>query len=63
MPNGLADRLTKYLTDAHSIELHALVRLRQAPELAGDPQLADAFREPLPWSPRRSNSGSACTSP
>ena len=39
----LAEQLTKYLTDAHSIEQQALAQMRVAPELAGDPQLAEAF--------------------
>ncbi len=38
------EQLTKYLTDAHSIEEQALAQLRTAPEIAGDPQLAEAFR-------------------
>jgi ferritin-like metal-binding protein YciE len=40
---ALAEQLTKYLTDAHSIEQQALAQMRVAPELAGDPQLAEAF--------------------
>jgi ferritin-like metal-binding protein YciE len=43
----LDDQLTTYLTDAHSIEVQALAQLRKAPELAGDPRLAEAFREHL----------------
>jgi ferritin-like metal-binding protein YciE len=39
------DQLVKYLTDAHSIEEQALPQLRAAPDMAGDPQLADAFRK------------------
>ncbi len=39
----LSEQLTKYLTDAHAIEQQALAQMRVAPELAGDPQLADAF--------------------
>jgi hypothetical protein len=30
------DQLTKYLTDAHSIEEQALAQLRTAPDIAGD---------------------------
>jgi ferritin-like metal-binding protein YciE len=41
------DQLTKYLTDAHSIEVQALAQLRKAPELAGAPELAQAFRSHL----------------
>jgi ferritin-like metal-binding protein YciE len=37
----------KYLTDAHSIEEQALAQMRAAPDLAGDPQLAEAFRAHL----------------
>ena len=38
------EQLTKYLTDAHSIEEQALAQLRTAPDLAGDPQLAAHYR-------------------
>jgi ferritin-like metal-binding protein YciE len=38
------EQLTKYLADAHSIEEQALAQLRSAPDIAGDPQLAEAFR-------------------
>ena len=38
------DQLTKYLTDVHSIEVQALAQLERAPEIAGDPALAEAFR-------------------
>ena len=41
------EQLTKYLTDAHSIEEQALAQLRDAPDLAGDPELSRAFREHL----------------
>ena len=40
----IQEQLTKYLTDAHSIEEQALAQLRSAPDLAGDPELAAAFR-------------------
>ncbi len=43
MPNELDDQLTKYLTDAHSIEEQALAQLRAAPELAGDQVIAAAY--------------------
>ncbi|MEX1140992.1 MAG: DUF892 family protein [Thermoleophilaceae bacterium] len=43
MPETLDQQLTKYLTDAHSIEVQALQQLRTAPKLAGDEQLASAF--------------------
>ena len=42
--NGVAEQLVKYLTDAHSIEEQALQQLRGAPDAAGDPELAEAFR-------------------
>ena len=41
------EQLTKYLTDAHSIEEQALAQLRTAPDLAGDPEIARVFREHL----------------
>jgi ferritin-like metal-binding protein YciE len=41
------EQLTKYLTDAHSIEEQALQQLEYAPRLAGTPDLAAAFREHL----------------
>jgi ferritin-like metal-binding protein YciE len=41
------EQLTKYLTDAHSIEEQALAQLRTAPELARDPELAAGYREHL----------------
>ena len=45
----MADRdidtqLTKYLTDAHSIEEQALAQLERAPDMAGAFELADALR-------------------
>jgi ferritin-like metal-binding protein YciE len=48
MPSSTRDeQLDKYLADAHSIEEQALAQLRTAPEIAGDPQLADAFARHL----------------
>src|ERR671936_2329390 len=47
MPEDIQEQLTKYLTDAHSIEVQALAQLRTAPDLAGDPELASNFREHL----------------
>ena len=41
------DQLTKYLTDAHSIEEQALAQLRTAPNIAGDPELSRGYREHL----------------
>ena len=47
MARDLDEQLTKYLTDAHSIEVQALAQLRTAPRIAGAPELADAFRAHL----------------
>jgi len=44
MTRAIDEQLTKYLTDAHAIEVQALTQMRAAPDLAGDPQLAEAFR-------------------
>src|SRR5205085_8956926 len=44
MARDIQEQLTKYLTDAHSIEEQALAQLRTAPDIAGDPQIASAFR-------------------
>jgi ferritin-like metal-binding protein YciE len=43
----LDEQLTAYLADAHSIEEQALQQLRQAPDAAGDPELAGIFRHHL----------------
>ena len=45
--SSLQEQLTKYLTDAHSIEEQALAQLEVAPRLAGDPELAGIFQEHL----------------
>jgi ferritin-like metal-binding protein YciE len=45
--SDIRTQLTKYLTDAHSIEEQALAQLRTAPGLAGDPELARAYEEHL----------------
>jgi ferritin-like metal-binding protein YciE len=37
------EQLTKYLTDAHAIEVQALEQMKRAPSLAGDPDLAEIF--------------------
>jgi ferritin-like metal-binding protein YciE len=47
VPEDIQEQLTKYLTDAHSIEEQALAQLRTAPDLAGDAELASNFREHL----------------
>jgi ferritin-like metal-binding protein YciE len=46
MPS-LDEQLDAYLSDAHAIEEQALPQMRAAPDLAGDPELAAAFREHL----------------
>jgi ferritin-like metal-binding protein YciE len=43
----LSEQLTKYLEDAHSIEVQALAQLRTAPNIAGDPELSAIYREHL----------------
>ena len=47
MAETLGEQLTKYLTDAHSIEEQALAQLRTAPDIAGHPDLSAAYREHL----------------
>ncbi len=44
---SLDEQLTIYLSDAHAIEEQALPQMRAAPDMAGDEQLAAAFREHL----------------
>jgi ferritin-like metal-binding protein YciE len=44
-PNDLRTQLIKYLTDAHSIERQALVQMKAAPGMAGDPEMAAAFEQ------------------
>ena len=41
------EQLTKYLTDAHSIEEQALVQMKLAPKIAGTPELSAIFEEHL----------------
>jgi len=43
MPTTVEEQLAIYLTNAHSIELQALVQVERAKEMAGDPELAAAF--------------------
>ncbi len=43
----LQEQLTKHLTDVHSIEEQALQQMLVAPRMAGDAELARAFREHL----------------
>ena len=42
--SSLEDQITKYLTDAHSIEEQALVQMERAAGMAGDPDLAGSSR-------------------
>jgi ferritin-like metal-binding protein YciE len=44
---SIEEQLTKYLTDVHSIEVQALAQLERAPGIAGDEELAAAFRDHL----------------
>lgn len=44
---AIEEQLVKYLTDAHSIEVQALAQMRSAPDMAGAPELAEAFRRHL----------------
>jgi ferritin-like metal-binding protein YciE len=46
-PENLQEQLTKYLTDAHSIEEQALAQVKVAPRLAGDEEIAAAFSQHL----------------
>jgi ferritin-like metal-binding protein YciE len=43
----IEEQLTDYLADVHSIEVQALAQMKAAPKLAGEGQLAAAFREHL----------------
>jgi ferritin-like metal-binding protein YciE len=45
MTNDMQEQLTKYLTDAHAIEVQALQQLKAAPGIAGQPELAQALRD------------------
>ena len=47
MARDIDHQLTRYLTDAHSIEVQALAQLQTAPAIAGAPELAQAFRSHL----------------
>jgi len=46
-PDDLREQLRKYLADAHAIEAQAIQLLEQAPESAGDPELARAYAKHL----------------
>jgi ferritin-like metal-binding protein YciE len=45
MTTEMQDQLTKYLTDAHAVEAQALQQLKSAPDIAGEPELAQALRD------------------
>jgi ferritin-like metal-binding protein YciE len=42
---SIEEQLAIYLTDAHAIELQALVQVKRAPKIAGDPEIAAAFEK------------------
>jgi ferritin-like metal-binding protein YciE len=41
------EQLNKYLTDVHAIEKQALIQMKAAPKIAGDPAIESAFAEHL----------------
>ncbi len=43
----IEEQLGIYLTDVHAIEFQALVQLKRAPKMAGDPEIAAAFEKHL----------------
>jgi ferritin-like metal-binding protein YciE len=43
----IQEQLTKYLTDAHSIEEQAIQMLERAPDMVGDSSLGHLFLEHL----------------
>jgi ferritin-like metal-binding protein YciE len=45
--HSIDEQVVKYLTDVHAIEEQALAQMKAAPDLAGDPQIAEAFRAHL----------------
>jgi ferritin-like metal-binding protein YciE len=47
MAHDIHEQLTKYVTDAHSIEVQALAQLEQAPDAVSDGKIADALRRHL----------------
>jgi ferritin-like metal-binding protein YciE len=51
-PEDIREQLIKHLTDVHSIEEQALTQMRRAPDIAGDPALAEAFQKHLPETER-----------
>lgn len=45
MPTSVEQQLSIYLTDVHAIELQALVQVKRARKVAGDPEIEAAFSE------------------
>jgi len=45
MAADIREQLTKYITDAHSIEVQALAQLEKAPDVAKDPAFEQALRK------------------
>jgi ferritin-like metal-binding protein YciE len=45
--DSIQEQLVKHLADVHSIEEQALVQMRRAPQIAGDPALAASFERHL----------------
>src|SRR4051812_36491666 len=43
--DDIQEQLNKYLTDAHSIEVQALVQMKAAPKILGDEDLARIYEE------------------
>jgi ferritin-like metal-binding protein YciE len=43
--SDVQEQLDKHLTDAHSIEVQALVQMKAAPKMAGDERLAEMYAE------------------
>ena len=59
--SSLDEQITKYLTDAHSIEEQALAQMERAPGMAGDPDLGRDLRR-APRRDRASTSARSATS-
>jgi ferritin-like metal-binding protein YciE len=58
------EQLIKFLADVHAIEVQALAQLRRAPDIAGDPTLAQAFAKHLEGTQEHERSwGSTVTLP
>ncbi len=45
MAQTIEEQVAIYLTDAHAIELQALVQVKRAPKIAGDEEIAEAFKK------------------